>query len=245
MRRFVLGVILVIGAAAAASAQDKPLSPLAKAVVCAPRPSPDGVPEGALRIVGSQDSVPRSLFGDRDLLVIGGGTNAGVQLGDQFFIRHANITGASRLAHGAITVGTLRVVAVNESTAIGVVDVACNGIVVNDHLEAYVAPTVSAAFEKDDTPGQPDFSNLGHVVAGDDDRVTVGVGDFALIDWGEAQGLTPGTRFANYRDIGIGGLPLTSVGEGVVVSTSHAMALTRVTRARDVVYSGDYIALRK
>jgi hypothetical protein len=30
-----------------------------------------------------------------------------------------------------------------------------------------------------------------------------------------------------------------------VISTSSAMALTRVTRASDAVYSGDFIALRR
>ena len=104
---------------------------------------------------------------------------------------------------------------------------------------------MSADFERDEAPGQPDFSNLGHIVSGNEDRMVVGPGDFALIDWGEAQGLAPGARFAIYRDIGVNGLPLTSVGEGVVVSTSHGMALTRVTRARDAVFIGDYIALRK
>ena len=66
-----------------------------------------------------------------------------------------------------------------------------------------------------------------------------------LIDRGSDQGLMPGARFAIYRDVGVDGVPLASVGEGIVVSTSSTMALMRVTRARDAVYSGDYIAPRK
>ena len=54
-----------------------------------------------------------------------------------------------------------------------------------------------------------------------------------------------GARFAISRDVRVGGLPLASVGEGVVISTGSAMALTRITRARDAVFSGDYIALRR
>lgn len=246
MRGFAFGAVFVVLTAGAAAAQDTPLSPLAQAVICAPRPSLDGAPADALRIIGAQDPSPRSLFGNRDLLVIGGGTTAGVELGQQFFVRHALVDSSNGASRGATTVGTIRIVAVNDSTAIGMVDRVCNGIVVGDHLERYVEPVVSADLDRDDTPGQPDFSNLGHIVAGRDDRVTVGIGDFALIDWGEAQGLTPGTRFAIFRDVGTGGgVPLSSIGEGVVISTSHAMALTRVTRARDAVYAGDYIALRK
>lgn len=246
MKRFVFAAIFVTCAAGSAFAQvDRPLSPLALAVACAPPPTFDAPEAPLLRIIGSQDSVARSLFGDRDLLVIGGGTSAGVQLGQQFFIRRAITHGTSPIAHGARTLGWLRVVAVNQTTAIAIVDHLCNAIVTTDYLEPFVEPVVSADFERDETPGQPDFSNLGHIVAGNEGRMTVGVGDFALIDWGQAQGLEPGARFAIYRDIRVTGMPLASVGEGVVVSTSHKMALTRVTRARDAVYSGDYIALRK
>jgi hypothetical protein len=246
MRRFVLAAIFVTCAAGSAVAQpDRPLSPLALAVACAPPPTFDPPEAPLLRIMGAQDSTARSLFGDRDLLVIGGGTAAGVQVGQQFYIRRPITFGTSHATHGARTLGWLRVVAVNETTAIAIVDHVCNAIVTTDYLEPFVAPIVSADFERDDTPGQPDFSNLGHIVAGNEDRATVGAGDFALIDWGQAQGLEPGARFAIYRDVGVSGMPLANVGEGVVVSTSHKMALTRVTRARDAVYSGDYIALRK
>jgi hypothetical protein len=246
MRRFAFGAFLVMVAAGSASAQDQPLSSFAQTVMCAPRPSFDGAPPDALRIIGSQDPTPRALFGDRDLLVIGGGSSAGVQLGDRFFIRRT-ITGyGSKTPRGAKTTGTLRVVAVNDSTAIGVVDHICSGIVATDHLEPYVEPPAAMAESQPENPSsQPDFSNLGRIVAGGDDRETVGIGDFALIDWGEAEGLAPGTRFAIFRDVGIKGVPLASVGDGVVISTSHAMALTRVLHARDVVFAGDYIALRK
>jgi hypothetical protein len=104
---------------------------------------------------------------------------------------------------------------------------------------------VPAGAERDETPGQPDFSNLGHVISGAEDRGSAGAGDFVLIDWGQEHGLAAGARFAIYRDVGVNGLPLASVGEGIVISTGTTMALTRITRSRDAVFSGDYIALRK
>ena len=58
-------------------------------------------------MVGSQDSTPRFLFGDRDLLVIGGGTGAGVQLGQQFFIRRQNMAEGKSAHRGAVTLGWL------------------------------------------------------------------------------------------------------------------------------------------
>lgn len=243
----VLAAMLVTGAAGVASAQpgEAAMSPLAIAVACAPPPSLDGAPPHALRIIGAQDSMPRRLFGNRDLLVISGGTTAGLQLGQQFFVRRTMTFGGNRVSRGAKTLGWVRVVAVNESTAIGLVDHICGGIVLDDYLEPFVAPQVSADFEKDETRGQPDFSTLGRIVVGNEDRAAVGPGEYALIDWGTNQGLAAGARFSIYRDVGVNRLPLASVGEGVVISTSATMALTRVTRARDAVYAGDYIALRR
>jgi hypothetical protein len=245
--RFALVAMFVLCGAMAASGQTSAaaLSQLETAAACAPPPTYDDAPDNALRIIGSQDVLPRSLFGNRDLLVLGGGTSAGVQLGQQYFVRRTIHFGSSQRGRGAKTLGWVRVVAVNESTAIATVDHVCGGIVRTDYLAPFVAPVLPAAADRDDTSGEPDFTTLGHIVVGDEDRTTVGAGDFVLIDWGSQQGLTAGARFAIYRDVGVDGLPLASVGEGVVISTGSAMSLTRITRTRDAVFSGDYVALRK
>lgn len=222
------------------------LSPLQMEVACAPPTSgDDNAPTAALRIIGSQDAVPRGLFGNRDLLVIGGGTSAGVELGQQFFVRRTIRFGASQRGRGARTLGWVRVIAVNASTAIASVDHVCDGMATSDYLEPFVAPVLPSDAGRDETPGEPDFTTLGHIVVGNDDRTTLGAGDLVLIDWGQDQGLTAGARFAIYRDVGVSGLPLASVGEGVVIATGTARALTRITRSRDAVTSGDYVALRK
>ena len=149
------------------------------------------------------------------------------------------------MSRGFRTLGWVRVVAVNDTTAIAMIDHICGAIISGDYLERYAAPVVPAGIDRDESTGQPDFTTLGRVLGGNEDRDTAGLGDFVLIDWGEKQGLMAGSRFAIYRDVGVGGIPLSSVGEGVVVATSGSTALTRVTRARDAVYVGDYIALRR
>jgi hypothetical protein len=73
----------------------------------------------------------------------------------------------------------------------------------------------------------------------------MGAGDFVLIDRGSDQGVAPGARFALYRDVKMTGMPLASLGEAVVISTSQTMSLTRITRARDAIVRGDYVAARK
>ncbi len=238
-----IGMASTAGLAAAQPA-DLPLSPLAHAIACSPPTSLDGTPPHALRIIGSQDTTPRSLFGDRDLLVLGGGTAAGVQLGQQFFIRRTMTFGGNQISRGAKTLGWLRVVAVNESTAIARVDEVCGGIMVDDYLVPFVPPEIPPGADSNDIAGQPDFATLGTIVVGNEDRSTVGGGEFVLIDWGKTQGVLPGVRFAIYRNVAEG-VPLVSVGEGVVISMGANLALTRVTRARDAVYNGDLVAFRR
>ena len=65
------------------------------------------------------------------------------------------------------------------------------------------------------------------------------------ITGGTDQGVKPGARFALFRDVKMIGMPLTSVGDAVVISTSSTMALTRITRARDAIVTGDYVVPRK
>jgi hypothetical protein len=66
-----------------------------------------------------------------------------------------------------------------------------------------------------------------------------------VIDRGTQQGLAPGVRFSIYRDVGVAGMPLSSIGEGIVITTGESASVTRITRARDAVISGDYVAIRK
>jgi len=241
---------LVASGALAASAQPAPtLSPLEMAVACAPPPSLDGAPHDALRVIGTQDSVPRTVFGGRDLILIDGGEKAGVHVGQQFFVRRANrfgmMYGVGGGGRGVHTVGWLRVVALNASTAIAQVDHLCDAIIAMDYLEPFVAPAVPSGVETADATGTPDFGALGRVIAGDLERATIGTRDFALIDRGTVQGVAPGQRLAVYRDLRVAGLPLTSIGEAIVVSASGSTAVARITSVRDAVRSGDYVAPRR
>jgi hypothetical protein len=245
---FVFAAVMVVATSGAAGAQPgRVFTPLELAVGCAPPPTLGGVPADVPHIVGSQDTAAKRLFGSHDLLVVDAGSKAGLGLGQQFFVRRPSRFGMgyNGRARGATTVGWVRVVAVNESTSIAAVDQACGGIIAGDYLQPFVAPVVPPNADRDEHTGEPDFTQLARVVIGNEDRLSVGIGDFILIDRGSAQGLAPGTRFSVYRDVGVPGLPLTSVGEGIVISTGDSVSVTRITGARDAVTSGDYVAVRK
>lgn len=230
--------------AAAAQSTERILTPLETQTACGPPTSLD-VPAEALRVIGSQDPENRFVFGTIELLVIDGGTARGVQLGQQYVIRRPMIQGSDRRNVSAIqTNGWLSIVAVNEKTAIARVEHLCDAITAGDYLEPFVAPSLPAGMDRDNPAGELDFSSLGRIVMGPQAMNSGAVGGLMLIDPG-GQALQPGARFAVYRDPHVQGMPLASVGEGVVLSVGPKMALTKITRSRDAIVTGDYVVPRK
>jgi hypothetical protein len=239
----------VLGYGASAYAQSPSVAFLAPEVAteCAPSLTvvPERPPAHALRIVGGQDTVPRALFGTRDLVIISGGTDGGLQLDQQYAIRRAYVHG--RLSKGALqtihTTGLLRIVAVNDTTAIAQIERLCDGVTAGDYLEPFAAlPPASASSES--ASGTLDFASLGRVLFGDEQRGLAGPGGFMMIDRGNAP-FPPGTRVALYRDLQAPGVPLAAVGEGIIVQTADGTPLMRVTAARDAIRSGDYVVPHK
>jgi hypothetical protein len=243
-----------------AQAQDQPsdakLTPLQLSIACSVPPMTVVPGEAALHVIGAQDTIPRMALAGRDLLVIDAGTAKGVQLGQQYYVRRTVrpglLTGPIRRA--VHTAGWLRIVAANETTAIATVTHACDGIEAGDYLDPFVAPPPLGDLATIDNAAQPDFKDMGRVLFGDEEHSTAAAGDYMLIDRGTDKGLTPGARFAIYRDVhrwmqddrtmALGQLPLASIGEGVVVTTGETMSVLRILSARDAVYRGDYVVPR-
>ena len=230
------------------------LTPLQVSLGCALPPATSTIRTNVLHVIGAQDTIPRSLFSERDLLIIDGGAARGVEVGQRYFIRRAISSSVySGDAKAIVTAGWLRIVAANQGTAIASVDRACRAIEAGDYLEAFVEPVVPAGAMVIDRKGDPDFGSLGRVLFGDDERYAGGTGEYMVIDRGADQGLAPGARFAIYREVQdwmrdagspAAQLPLSSIGEGVVVSTAQTMAVIRILAARDAVQRGDYVVPR-
>src|SRR5204863_520773 len=75
-------------------------------------------------------------------------------------------------------------VAASESTALPQVDHLCGAMIATDYLEPFAAPAVPAGIDAAEAAGDPDFGALGRIIAGDQERSSLGAGDFALIDRG-------------------------------------------------------------
>jgi hypothetical protein len=247
----VLSAIVVpcmLGHTASVSAQSlDALSASEIALACAPTLTimPERAPAHPLRVVGPQDTVPRVLFGTRDLVAISGGTNAGMQLDQRFAIRRAYTFGhpVKRQLQTIHTTGMLRIVAVNEITSIAEIERVCDGVLAGDYLEPFVPPAALPG-AGESAAATLDFSSLGRVLFGDDERRLAGAGDFMMLARGNAP-LAPGTRVALYRDLQTPGVPLVAIGEGVIVSMQNDSPVMRVISARDAVRGGDYVVVHK
>jgi hypothetical protein len=234
----------ILGHAASASAQTPVASEIELA--CAPTLTimPERQPVHALHVVGGQDTVQRVLFGTRDLVAISGGSSAGMQLDQRYAIRRAYTFG--RPEKGQLqtihTTGMLRIVAVNDVTAIAQIEQVCDGVIAGDYLEPYVVP---AQLLLNENPAATlDFSSLGRVLFGDEERRIAAPGDFVMLARGDAP-LAPGTRVALYRDLQTPGVPLVAIGEGVIVSMQNDSPVMRIISARDAVRGGDYVVVHK
>ena len=241
------GTCVFVGASSASAQTDPaPMSSLETMVACSSPPSLIRPAAVTPRVIGAQDTVARTLFGPRDLLVVNSGLASGIQLNQRFFVRRQNRFGTAYGHHTLTsrTLGWIRIVAVDNATAIAAVEHSCDGIMAQDYLEPFVAPTVPADAEAA-AIGEPDFSVLSRVLAGKEDRAIAAPGDMVMIETGVGASLTAGTQMAVYRDVRVPAMPLASVGEAVVISVGPNVALARITRARDAVQTGDYLVVRK
>jgi hypothetical protein len=261
--RIVVATALMTVLAAAAHGQpasNTALSPTQIVYACAPPPVTLVPSAHQFHVIGAQDTVPRSIFTEHDLLVLDAGTTSGMQLGQQYFLRRpveaATYSVRTVPVRRAVqTAGWIRIVAANETTSVASIEHSCSVIRTGDYLEPFDAPAVASDASDAERSGEPDFTALSNVLFGDDERAIASTGDFMLIDRGSEQGVAPGARFAIYRDVHTIGkdywavstarLPLAAVGEGVVVSTSPTMSVVQIVQARDAVRAGDVAAPRK
>jgi hypothetical protein len=269
--RLVIAFTVAASSALPVASQDLP-TPIRIAVGCGPQATTAQTPSDAPRIVGVQDTSPRSLYGPHDFVIVDAGTSRGIQLGQRFFVRRSvtshdaagpgsraggspgwkgfvrrNMTshaGAAPGPHVIVTSGWMHIVAVDDNVAIATIDVACDGVLQGDYLEPYVEPVTPSDANRTDTSGKLDFSAPAHVLFGDYGRRTGGAGDLMVADIGQSQGATPGARFAIYRDVHRAGLPLAAVGEAIVVSAGSDTSLVRLTQTIDAVQTGDLLIPR-
>ena len=218
-------------------------------------------PSSTLRVLGSQDPVIKYMLGPGDTLVISGGAGAGLQPGQEYFVRRiSRIYGAKgpdpEHPLSVHTAGWVRILAVDTAVATATIVHACDGILLDDYLEPYVPPLIAAQPE---SGGSVHYEEMGRVLMADESGIMAGVGQFISVDRGSDHGIVSGVRFFVYRDkrgapaVADGksemfrlqrtALPLVEIGEVEVVSVRPQTSTVRVIAARDAVQAGDFVAI--
>ena len=220
-----------LGRAAVAAARSR--------VACAPPPTFDGrAGRCAARSSARRTRRRARCSAPRDLLVIDGGTDAGVQLGQQFFVRRANPLRHRRATRRAGQLSTRRLDPHRRGqrhrrrSRRSTTPAARSAQ--SDYLEPFVAPVVPAgrrarrhARRARLHVARPRRRRATRIAA------TGGAGDFMLIDQRQRPGRDRRARGSPiYRDVGVSGMPLAGVGEAVVISTGADDVARRGSRAR-------------
>lgn len=216
------------------------------ALICAPRVMFE-LPDRSLRVTGGQDSIHRRQWGPGDLLTINAGTQNGIEVGQEYFIRRIQMddySGVSRETPGSVrTAGWLRVYAVDDEMSLATVTYACDSVEVGDYLEPFVMPVPPKVST---TTAKPQRDNYGQILFGLDYRRSFAKGDFFIVNRGTDHGVMPGDRFVVYRDKkNVTENFLYDLGEAVAVLVSPETSTLRVTVSRDAFTSGDLVAIRK
>ena len=221
------------------------LSPEVLSLACAPSVAHE-VPRASLRVTGSQDSLVRYSFAPGDLIVINGGTDDDIEIGQEYFTRRAVPVERGRVGRSnpatIHTSGWIRVYAVDEELSLATVTFGCDSVQPNDYLEPFVLPDVPAISALRPTAQR---DNYGRVLTGTDNRTAFGRGDYFVVDRGSNHGVTAGAQFVVYRDKLEPDVFLVELGEAVAVDVGPGLSTLRVTVSRDAFMSGDYVALRK
>jgi len=202
-------------------------------------------PMSPLRILSPHAGDRHELSYRDDVVVLNGGTPQGFVAGQRYFTRRfetpRNGAVMSPKDRGSVrTTGWLTVMAADDHSALARIDHACDGIAAGDYLDPYlepVLPTVVAA------AGSSQFTDLGRVLSGVDQREAFGAGDILSVDRGASRGYTKGMRLAFYRDRR-NGTPLVELASGIVLEVGGETSKVVLERARMAVTAGDYVAVQ-
>ncbi len=228
-------------------------------LACAPFLTTE-LPKTALRVVGSQDAVIKNMLGPGDTLVISGGSAAGIQPGQRYYVRrYIKTFGAKGPAPehpvSVHTAGWIQILGVDSAVATATIVQACDGILLDDYIEPFTAPMIAARSVSGNTP---QYANMGHILTADEGFQVGATGGMMNIDRGGNDGVVPGQHYLVFRDKrtmqtgapgyseiylqNVAHLPLVEVGEVVVVAVRPDGATVQIVAAKDGIQTGDFIA---
>ena len=219
----------------------RPVPPYDLASACGPTlPTSDAPP--LARVAGSRYHGERGLYAKGDLIVLDGGSAAGLKPGDNFVVRRRFKVQQldpddRRMLVGEHSAGLIQVVDVRDATADAVVVYACSAFAPDDYIVPFV-PSVAAPAR---TRGTPAYDQAGAILFADEGQLVGSPRNLMVTDLGQNQGAQPGQRLTIFRPTRDPKL-MSDVGEAVVVAVQPDSSTIRVEYATDAVFFGDRVA---
>jgi hypothetical protein len=215
----------------------KPVAPHDPSAVCGPALA-EGAVVSTATVLSERTDGGRGLFGARDELLIEGGANANINVGDNFIVRRRYATPLldrkRKPVMGEHSAGLVQIVSVDDDSSTAVVVYSCDEVMSGDYLVRFEPepPNVPEPI------GTPSFDAAARILFADAGQ-SVGIPNRMLvIDRGALHGVEAGHRFTLFRRSRFGQTRPVVIGEAVVVTTRRETATIRVEAASDVVFLG-------
>jgi LysM repeat protein len=208
--------------------------------------------DDSLVIIGSEQGADKVAFGDRDILYLNKGSDAGVKTGDVYMAQF-NAYKVKHPATGKVLgtkiqpTGWVRVVLVEEKSATVVVDHACMDMHAGDYLRPFQPVNVPLAMREPPPSGltPPSGKAQGYVVDLSEDATIAATGNLVTIDLGSKDGIAPGNTLLAYRAVYPSvPSPRRILGAMAVVAVRESTATAKITYANAAITNGDRVELR-
>jgi hypothetical protein len=208
--------------------------------------------DDSLYIVGGEPGGDKVAYGERDIVYLNKGSNAGVRAGDLYALHHVAYTvkhpvSGRKLGTKVETTGWVKVILAQEDTATAVIEESCADIHAADYLTPFERVNVPMVVRRtvSDRLTPPTGKVEGYVVAIQNDAMIAGAGHFVSLNAGANDGVSPGSVFTVFRVMYPSvPTPRNVIGEATVVATRDTTSTAKVTYSREEIMVGDQVELR-
>ena len=207
----------------------------------------------SLHVIGSELGESKVAFGDREILYLSKGSNAGVKSGDLYTIHHPTYVvkhpeSGDNLGTKVEVKGWLRVLLVTEDSATAIVEQSCEDIHAGDYLKPFVKMDVPLIPRRPppDRLTPPSGKIQGFIVDIDHDSFIAGAEQLVVINLGREDGVAPGNEFTIFKIM----YPTVPTSRNVlgslgVVNVQERTSTAKITYSSDHMMQGDRIEMRE
>jgi hypothetical protein len=198
-----------------------------------------------LRISGSEEASQKVALATGDIVYLNRGMRDGINPGETYYThRRVDFTWGVDGSYVRRS-GWVRVLAVQEDTALAEIVQACSDVQVGDYLKPFEpVPVPLLPVQPHATRLTPESGRMrGKIVASLDDLASLGRGYLVSIDVGQEDGVVPGNIFTVFRYV-YDGAPRKMLGEIAVLTVQGQNSTGRIMHSYDFMEVGDLVELK-